>query len=203
MGNMSVKPEPSPSVRAEVSKAFPQKRFVWLTQEHTQIVLPAEEACGRIADGLVTNDNQTLLGITVADCLPIFLWDTATGARAVCHSGWKGTGIVHQAINMMKARYGARPETIHAILGPGIRACCYAVPEERASFFATEFGQETAFKRGGQWYMDLAAANKNILSNEGIQAIHTHAECTCCDTRFSSYRRQGENFSLMLAVFGV
>ena len=203
LGDMRVKPEPSRRVRDEIAEVFPGRRFVYLNQQHPRIALPAETGCGQIGDALVTNDAGTLIGVSVADCLPVFLWDTASGARALCHSGWKGTGIVRQAINLMKTRYGACPSTICAVAGPGIRSCCYAVPQERAQGFAAEFGTETAFFRGGQWYLDLAAANKNILLDEGITAINIHNECTCCDTRFSSYRRQGKALTHMLALCGV
>jgi len=207
LGDMPVKPEPTNRVRQEIAKLFPEKRFVWLTQEHTRIVLPADsgsvDVCGQIGDGLVTNDPHTIIGVTVADCLPVFLWDTVSGARSLCHSGWKGTGIVRHALNLMKTRYGALPQTVRAILGPGIRPCCYAVPQERAETFTAEFGEETAIFRGGQWYLDIAAANKAILATEGIDTVNIHSECTCCDTRFSSYRRQGKNFTRMLALCGV
>jgi len=204
LGDMPVKPQPSPQTLAEIEKVFPDKRFVWLTQEHSRTVLSADSAdtAGQSGDGLVTNDGQTLIGVTVADCMPIFLWDTALGARALCHSGWKGTGIVRQALSLMKARFGSQPAAIRAILGPSIRPCCYAVPLQRAEAFAAEFGQGAAVSRGGQWYIDLAAANKSLLAAEGVYAVHAHGECTCCDTRFSSYRRQGENLTLMLALCG-
>ncbi|MCL2380132.1 MAG: polyphenol oxidase family protein [Treponema sp.] len=208
LGDMALSPEPAQRVRAEAAKLFPQKRLVWLTQEHTRIVLSADPVgsagtvCGRTGDGLVTRDPDALIGVTVADCLPVFLWDAATGARAVCHSGWKGTGIVRDALSAMKARHGASPQTTYAILGPCIKACCYAVPRDRAEAFAASFGAGAAFSRGGAWYMDIAAANKTILLAEGVRAVHVHGECTCCDTRFSSYRRQGKAFTRMLALCG-
>ena len=206
LGDMSVKPKPSARVRAEIAKVFPEKRFVWLIQEHTHIVLWADQgggAAGQTGDGLLTNDPEALIGVTVADCLPIFLWDTASGARALVHSGWKGTGIVREALRLMKIRYGSPPEAIRAIIGPGIHACCYAVPRERAEVFAAKFGSDTAFSRDGAWYMDLCAANRHILAGEGVHALHIHPECTCCDTRFSSYRRQGNAYTRMIALLGV
>ncbi|MDR3200923.1 MAG: laccase domain-containing protein, partial [Spirochaetales bacterium] len=76
-------------------------------------------------------------------------------------------------------------------------------PQERAESFALEFGEASADSRNGAWYIDLAAANRNILAAEGLTHIHTHPECTCCDTRFSSYRRQGkDSFTRMLALCG-
>ena len=206
LGDMPLKPSPPLRVFSEVEKIFPGKRFVWLNQEHTRFVLLADhedEICGQIGDGLVADKPETLIGVSVADCMPVFLWDTANGARALCHSGWKGTGIIREALTLMKARYSSNPESIQAILGPSIRSCCYAVPEERAWQFTAEFGSDTAINRDGNWYIDLAAANKNILLSEGIKAVQVHQACTCCDMRFSSYRRQGKALTHMLALCGV
>ena len=205
LGDMSVRPEPGKHVRDEINKIFPGKRLVWLKQEHTKIVLCADEdgISGSTGDGLVASSPQTLIGVTVADCLPVFLWDAENNVRAVLHSGWKGTGIVREALELMKTRYGSQPANVRAIIGPGIRSCCYAVPRERAESFACEFGSETAFFRDDAWYLDLAAANRNILAGEGVKTINTHPECTCCDTRFSSFRRQGKAFTRMIALCAV
>jgi len=205
LGDMRLKPEPSKKIQSDIAELFPKKRFVWLNQEHTRIVLSADSGqmpSGKVGDALVTNDAETVIGVTVADCLPIFLFDEATGARAICHSGWKGTGIVREALKLMKIRYGSPPAAIRVILGPCIQSCCYAVNRDRAESFAAEFGSETAFFRDGKWYIDIRLANEKILFDEGVKAIHAHDECTCCDTRFSSYRRQGKDFTLMLALCG-
>ena len=201
-GDMVVKPEPGACVREETSRLFPGKKFIWLKQEHTHTVLEAEaSAAGVDGDGLVTDNPDILIGVTVADCMPIFLWDVRSGAKAVLHSGWKGTGISREALKIMKTLYGTHPEDVSAILGPSIRSCCYAVSRERAESFAEEFGEDAAFLRNGNWYIDLAAANRNILREQGVVRIKTHPECTACDTRFSSYRRQGkECFTRMLAL---
>jgi YfiH family protein len=193
----------------ETARLFPGRRFVWLRQEHTRNVLrvgagdtdAGAAVAGLSGDGLVTDDPAALLGVSVADCMPIFLWDTAGGARALLHSGWKGTGIVREALGLMRASYGSRAENIRALLGPCIRPCCYAVPEERARYFAGEFGGNAAVFQDGAWRLDLAAANTNILKAEGVMRISTCPACTCCDTRFSSYRRQGKNaYTSMLAL---
>ncbi|MEI6388871.1 MAG: laccase domain-containing protein, partial [Spirochaetota bacterium] len=44
-------------------------------------------------------------GITVADCMPIWIWDSASGARGVLHSGWKGTGILEAATRALGERF--------------------------------------------------------------------------------------------------
>ncbi|MDR1626426.1 MAG: polyphenol oxidase family protein [Spirochaetia bacterium] len=203
-GDMRLKPRPAAIVLEETARLFPSRRFVWLRQEHTRVVLRSgagDAAAGLAGDGLVTDDPQTLLGVSVADCMPVFLWDTAGGGRALLHSGWKGTGIAREALKLMKASYGSRPENIRALLGPSIRSCCYAVPQERARSFAEEFGEDAAVFRDGAWRLDLVAANTKILKAEGVLGVFAYPACTCCDARFSSYRRQGKGgYTCMLAL---
>ena len=67
--------------------------------------------------------------------LPIFLVDPVTGAFGLVHSGWKGTGIVHAALESMMAAFGTDPRDVSVTIGPGIGPCCYRVPEERARVF--------------------------------------------------------------------
>ncbi len=80
------------------------------------------------ADGMTTDRPDLLLTVTVADCLPIFLADRRTGAFALVHSGWKGTGIVVEAVRLMEAAYGTHAADLAATIGPGIGPCCYIGP---------------------------------------------------------------------------
>jgi len=205
-GDMDLKTMPNPRVAEAVADVFPGTRFSYLYQEHTQMVHRDEDGDvrGRIGDGLVAGgDTDAVLGITVADCMPIFLWDPVTGARGILHSGWKGTGIAAEAVRLMRRSYGTIPEDLLVMLGPCIGSCCYDVPEERAAAFAAEFGNACAAKRGERWYLDLKAANLGILSREGVRHVLSMPECTRCDERFGSFRRQGKpGFTKMLALVG-
>ena len=96
------------------------------------------------ADGLITRLPGVWLAVTVADCLPIWLAERRGGAggRAIglVHSGWKGTGILREAVRRMRDELGVPPEALAVTIGPGIGPCCYAVPEERFAAFRAEFG---------------------------------------------------------------
>ncbi|GAB1484950.1 hypothetical protein MASR2M78_37680 [Treponema sp.] len=172
----------------------------------------------REGDGLVSRDTALYVSVTVADCLPIYLLDSESGAFAVLHSGWKGTGIVKAALDLMKKQWNTRPVAVSAILGPCIRSCCYAVDEERARCFEEEFGLHSKshglkgaeFPLGpvvrrseGQSYIDLQAANARLLASEGISDLSYCENCTFTDTRLGSFRREGsEAFTRMLAFAG-
>jgi hypothetical protein len=162
------------------------------------------ETAGIEADGLLSVHRDAVLTVTVADCLPIFLADEKTGAFAIVHSGWRGTGIAREAVAFMSSRLGARPADIAAVIGPGIGACCYKVPEERAASFAEEFGPGTVVRDdGGPPRLDLRAANVRLLQASGVENIRVVTDCTSCSLRLGSYRRQGPaDYVLMLAWIG-
>jgi len=161
---------------------------------------PAPDYCPD-GDGLVTGKRESVLCVTVADCLPIFLYDPVSGAFGLLHSGWKGTGIVIPAVRLMEERFDTDPSRLHATLGPCIGSCCYRVPEERYSFFRHEFGEKAARSDGGGYYLDLQAANRTLLEELGVKEITAVRDCTSCNRALSSFRRDGpEGFSLMLAV---
>ena len=95
----------------------------------------------RKADGLMTADPGLLLGIQVADCIPVLVADRKRHAVAAFHAGWRGTvkRIVELGIGRMRLEFGSRPEDLVAAIGPGIGACCYAVGEEVFSSFESQF----------------------------------------------------------------
>jgi YfiH family protein len=156
------------------------------------------------ADGMVTDRPDLLLSVTVADCLPIWLADRRTGAFGLVHSGWKGTGIVVEAIRLLRAAYGTRIADLAVTIGPGIGPCCYTVPAGRHEEFGTRFGPRAA-PRGpdGSFRLDLRAANVSMLEREGLEQVAVVRDCTSCNPLLGSFRRQGPAaFTRMLAFVG-
>jgi hypothetical protein len=173
-----------------------------LFPEAADDIAPLASAAGG-ADGLLVRDRGLAPTVTVADCMPIWLLDRDSGAFGLLHSGWKGTGILRVAVLELVHRFGSRPQSVAAVLGPAIGSCCYAVPAERALSFAAEFGEEAALHRGGEAFLDLRAANIALAESLGIGYLLSIDTCTSCDRRLGSYRRQGsDSFTRMLAVCG-
>lgn len=191
-------------------------------QAHTRIVLDAsaDAVDGREGDGLVASAGSRCLSVTVADCLPVFLLDAGSGAYAVLHSGWKGTGIVLEALGLMARRFGTRPAAVAAVLGPCVCGGCYGVDEERALSFEAAFGDggsaleglgagdayplgPVVRRDGGRARIDLRAANARLLAAAGVRNIAACRDCTFSDERFGSFRREGPGrFTRMAAVAG-
>ena len=178
--------------------------------------LPLPEAFAREGDGMVCFSGNAYCAVTVADCLPVFLLDTENGFFAIVHSGWKGTGIVVNALDIMR-QAGSRLPAIAAVLGPCIQDCCYKVDEERAKNFEAEFGPSMLknYKSGSDifslgdvsrhdhsgWYIGLQVANARLLAASGVQHIAYCTDCTFTDTRLGSFRREGpETYTRMIAM---
>ena len=121
---------------AEPDASFPDG--VCLVGDESSAQVPA----GSEGDGVITSCRSFAPVVTAADCMPVFLWDSRTGAFGICHSGWKGTGIAAKAVSLMCARFGANPADICVILGPHIHECCYTVDAERAAYFRREFSPD-------------------------------------------------------------
>jgi len=185
-----------------------RERLYGARQVHSRRVLVLEgqtaaEVSAVEADGLLTRQEDAVLSVTVADCLPIFLADRRTGAFGIVHSGWKGTGIVQEAILLLRSRFGSRPDEITAVIGPGIGACCYTVPPERAALFSGHHGAATVIPDASRPRLDLREANLALLHGAGVGEIVVVTDCTSCSPRLGSFRRQGpREFTLMLAWIG-
>lgn len=188
-----------------------------VTQVHSRTVAPVDRQsakAGPEADGLVSGDRALSLAVTVADCLPVFLYDAEGGAFALVHSGWRGTGIVLEALRLMRERRRTRPEAVAAVLGPCIQGCCYRVDEARARAFEAEFGgsggafplgpvmiERAGLPGGPGFFLSLQAANARLLANAGVRNIAVCRDCTFTDERLGSFRRQGPaSYTRMLAV---
>ncbi|MHB9293174.1 polyphenol oxidase family protein [Hollandina sp. SP2] len=179
------------------------------TQVHSREVLALEPESppeGPHADGMISRDPRACLAITVADCLPVYLYDTESGGFGLVHSGWKGTGIALKALQLMEARWHTRPEAVAAVLGPCIGSCCYQVDAERAKAFDQEFGgPDGAYPLGPVVKgaaLDLQAANARILVNAGVRHIALCKDCTFTDERLGSFRREGPSYTAMAALVG-
>ena len=138
-------------------------------QIHGTDVLQATKA-GRFDgyDALITNQPGLLIGVTVADCVPILIYDQAHQAVAAIHAGWRGTvgGIVTKTLAMMQQRFGTLAESCYAYVGTCIDECSFEVGPEVAEQFAVAYKRNSA--NAGKAYVDLKKANAACLVDFGI-----------------------------------
>lgn len=158
-------------------------------------------------DGIITGNHAVVPTVTVADCMPVWIYCRHCGAFGVLHSGWKGTGILKQAVVMLQERRGCTSNDLAVILGPSIGACCYEVDQARAAYFMDRFSSSsvrvTAGAQGARYHLDLLAANLHIARTLGLSHMQIAHQCTACTPRYGSFRREGAgSFTRMLAACG-
>jgi len=148
-------------------------------------------------DAVLTNQPGMMLGILVADCFPVLLFDPDGAAAGVVHVGWRGAaaGLLGRTVKAMTEMFGSRPERLCAAIGPGIGGHGYEVDRPvREAFRAgagdwEQIAKETSL---GHWLLDLRRSCELQLLAAGLapQRIDTVQECTCCHREtFYSYRR--------------
>lgn len=151
-------------------------------------------------DGLITGNRNAVLSVTVADCIPLCLYDKKSNAFGVLHSGWRGTGIAGNAIELFCNNFNSKPEDIYVTIGPGIGSCCYNVSENLYVQFKNQYGSDVVSKKENKYYIDLKRANIKILTRYDIKNITLIEDCTFCNKLLSSYRRDGEDKFKRMAV---
>jgi YfiH family protein len=176
--------------------AFSFQEYVMMNQEHGDAVHMIKDGeRPRNGDGLLLLERNVAGIIKTADCLPVILYSSSIPVVAIVHAGWKGTalGIAVKAARQMAAM-GVNPESIGALIGPGIGPCCYNVQEDVARVFrAAGCSDPVIQKREGSLFLDLKAANVQMLQAEGVKEIYDVGLCTSCrgDLFYSARRDKG------------
>jgi YfiH family protein len=83
-------------------------------------------------DALITNEKNLPIMVTVADCIPVLIYDEKKEVIAVVHSGRAGCfkHIVKKTIQKMEQQFSSNLKDIKVHLGPSIKKCCYEVGQE-------------------------------------------------------------------------
>jgi polyphenol oxidase len=195
----------------------PDKRFVKPEQVHgicISIVDSHTPSPVLGSDGLVMGLNMNkhgdvIMGVIVADCVPLLFVDRKCRSLGVAHAGWRGTlkMITANVVNNM-ALFGTNPRDIIVSIGPHIGMCCYTVPEDRALCFIQQFGDDTrvAHKFADGWHLDIGYVNALQLKRSGIptENIDLAISCTSCQNdRYYSYRKDTrQTFGEIIACIG-
>jgi YfiH family protein len=179
------------------------------------------------ADIVIAEDSSAGTAIQTADCVPLLIVDTRTGAVAAAHAGWRGMAdrVPVVAVEAMEKEFGSRASKLIAAVGPAIGACCYEVGEDVRDRFAARFSQHElgqwfsheprawpanppiprvrAGESSGYWFLDLWAAARDQLRAAGVREdrIFIAELCTASHpSAFCSYRRDGAGAGRMAAA---
>ncbi len=167
-------------------------------------------------DGLISinsaNSVELFLSITVADCIPVVIFEPNSKMMCLLHFGWKGlvSGIINKAMvkikNILKSQDDYIKDcdyacdyvedyifkSIYAGIGPGIGVCHFEVKEDILPFF-TDY-PEAIFKSSleKRYFVDLKLIAKKQLQQCKINPanIEINTDCTYCKSDlFFSFRK--------------
>lgn len=143
-------------------------------------------------DGHVTDQPGLLLTVTVADCVPVFLYSGRTRRIGLLHAGWKGIarGILERGLQALVVD----PQEVALHLGPAICGDCYEVGDE-------VFEQLKLEKRADH-RVDLRAVLAARASGLGVQRITSSPWCVNHDDGFFSHRKSGPAAGRLAAYLG-
>lgn len=137
---------------------------------------------GENADGHLSEERGTAMGVLVADCVPVFLAHPR-GVSAMLHSGWRGTvaGITQRALTEF-ASLGCPPSEVRVHCGPAICGKCYEVSAE-------VYAQLTGRSVDTPTPVDLRQLIGGHAHALGVRELSISPLCTRCNNdRFFSHR---------------
>jgi polyphenol oxidase len=198
------------NVRSNRSELFERlnidgKFVTFQNQTHSTNINYVTEPCYyKDSDALYTDIRGMYLGISLADCIPIFLYSPKANAVAGIHSGWKGTRskILTKAVELLSDKYSVEPSDFLAYIGPGISVDNFEVGKE----VFEQFDDESKFIKENKFYVDLKKDNYIQLIKSGLEKenIEVSDYCTYRDSDlFHSYRRDKDLSGRMLGVIGL
>jgi len=193
--------------------SFPDFDFIRVKQTHGDLIVRSDSPALDYqieADAHYTDLKHTALCISTADCIPVLIFDTTSGLIASVHAGWRGVAnkIVPKTLTQL-CRAGARPETLHVIVGPHIQMPSFEVGNEvrdtilSSIDFAPETSESLYHRKlsNEKSLVDLNQVLKTQLQNSGVIFDHLfslHID-TFIDPRFHSYRRDKANSGRQLS----
>lgn len=186
-------------------------------QVHGANVVDGEETVGdrageQRADALICDDPGVTLAVSIADCLPLLIWDGTHQAVAAVHAGWRGVlaGVVEATLVAMYERFGSLPETLRFAIGPHIRQAAYQVgPDVHDAFLDAGFPASVLLEdaeKDDHYRLSVESAVRIVLDRYGVpdEAIASGGWCTASEPkRFFSHRRDrgatGRHWALIRA----
>ncbi len=166
-------------------------RVVSLIQVHGIRVLEVEDtpaSSERLeADGLITSVPDLPLSISIADCVPVFLYCRNPAVIGLLHSGRASTfgNIAQVGVRTMESSHGCAAENILAVLGPCISQAHYEVSDA----IADEFRDAGYTVHSRQLDLPAIISQQLLACGLQMQNIILPTACTYQDRAFYSYRR--------------
>jgi YfiH family protein len=153
------------------------------------------------ADIIVSDDPLVAIGVRVADCAPILLFDPVEHVVGAAHAGWRGTAAnaATAAVRALHKEFGCKAANVIAAIGPCLGKGCGEVgPEVVEAFRAGGADRATIAAwfspgTGDRSMLDLERANRDQLERAGVNPDTIYGSGLCTRThhdRLHSYRAE-------------
>jgi hypothetical protein len=178
------------ALRESLGVAGHGSRFATAVQVHGVRVIwhqPGWEGWLRIdaADGHCADQRGTGLGVSVADCVPVFLAHP-TGVVGLLHAGWRGTASrILPATLASFATRGLAASDVRVHIGPAICGSCYEVGPD-------VYEQLTSRPVMAPTRVDLRGLLADQAHESGVRAMTVSPWCTRCDNGMFFSHRAGD-----------
>ncbi|MBL7805707.1 MAG: peptidoglycan editing factor PgeF [Saprospiraceae bacterium] len=178
----------------------------WSYQVHgDRIRLVTEPGGAEGYDAMISATPGIVLSVTVADCVPVLIYDPENRAFAAVHAGWRGTAfeLVSKTLAAMSEAFGTRGADCFAFIGTCIDECSFEVGEDVAQHFSSPFKRFDALT--GKFFVDLKKANAAQLMEAGLPEgqIGISPYCTVRNNAdYFSHRADKGTTGRMLSVIG-
>ena len=125
-------------------------------------------------DALITNVKKIALGVIVADCVPVFIYDKNLKIISAIHAGWKGVykEIIKKVVKFL-IKKGSNTKNLVAVIGPSISEKSYEVQKDfKGKFFKKDKQSKFFFKiRKNKTYFGLNKYVYYHLKKLGIKNL--------------------------------
>lgn len=193
----------------DLKKEFGVKNLIYLKQIHSDIVFSykgedEKEFINQEGDALITNLEDTIIGVFTADCTPVIIVDDKKKVMAAIHSGWKGTfkSITKKTVEKMVDEYDVDVKDLKVYIGPHIRQCCYEISEELKEKFINEKDIDEDKMFNGR-NLSMEECILKDLRDLGVceDNINSLNLCTHCekDIELFSYRASNGDYGRLFA----
>jgi polyphenol oxidase len=156
------------------------------------------------SDALYTDKKENFLAVSIADCIPVFIYEPQKKVVAAIHSGWKGTlnKITTVTIDKLINEFSIDIRKTLAFIGPGISVVNFEVGKDVSDLF----DGNVKMKLNGKYFIDLKKHNYLQLVNLGFDERNIEVSDFCTYKEkdlFHSYRRDKDKSGRMLGVIGI
>lgn len=167
-------------------------------------------------DALITNQKNTPLAITSADCNTITLYDEKNKVIALIHSGWKGTlkDITSKTLDTLVSSFNTDPKDVYVFFSPSICHKCFEVEKDVYSLFKDKYSYldninkiityKGVINGKDKYLIDTILLIKTLLINKGIKKANIFESNICTlenNNIMHSYRARKEKaFGLNITI---